>query len=123
MNFSEYLDSVENTEKEQQLLACFAKDKADFDEVIKVPIVGKLKLFGAWAALANAESISEFKQTEHYGYLKSWEFIEHDLENGGFSLYPGAVLRKKIFTIMAIVGLAILFLVWCCKRRSKNRCK
>jgi len=124
MIFSDYLDSIENTEQEQQLLEQFAKNAADIQEgVNEAPFIGKIKIIGALLALGTAESIEAFRQSEYYEYLKDWEISVKDLEKGHFSLYPGAEQRKKIFAIAGAVVLGIVLLVWCCKRRCKRKQK
>ena len=124
MIFSEYLDSIENTEQEQQLLGQFTKTAAEIQEgVNEAPIMGKIKIIGALLALGSVESIEAFRQSEYYDYLKDWEISVKDLEKGHFSLYPGAAQRKKIFAIAGAVVLAIVLFVWCCKRRCKRKNK
>ncbi|MCL2217574.1 MAG: hypothetical protein FWB91_11235 [Defluviitaleaceae bacterium] len=118
MLFTEYLDSVENTDDEARLLEEIAKFKDDLAQAVSVPLVGKI--VRAIAALGELGSIEAFKQSEHYHYIEGWD-ASIDLDKGMFSLYPGAEQRKTILKILAFIGAGIFFLwLFCkCKRRKK----
>jgi len=118
MLFTEYLDSVENTEQETRFFEELAKTRDDLSQAVDVPIVGKL--IKALVTLSDLGSITEFKQTGHYHSIEGWD-ISINLETGNFSIYPGAEHRKKIFKVLAAIGIG-LFLLWLCRRyRRRNK--
>ncbi|MCL2575974.1 MAG: hypothetical protein FWE33_06030 [Defluviitaleaceae bacterium] len=114
MLFTEYLDSVENTEQETRLLEEIAKIEGDLAQAARIPVVGK----GITALLALGElGIEEFKQSGHYDNIKGLD-IAIDLDKGVFAIYPGAVMRRKIFTVAGIVA-AVLFGLWLWRRSRR----
>ena len=117
MIFSDYLDSIENTEQEQQLIEKFASVAADMEKATKVPLVGKK--IGALIALGSAESIAAFRETEHYDRIKDWD-VSINLETGSFSLSPSSEQKKKIVKIAVAAGVVILLSVLCCKCCAKK---
>jgi len=112
MLFTEYLDSVENTDKEARLFEEINKLKSDLEQATSVPVVGKL--ITSLIALGDSGSIEAFKQTEHYHSFEGWDVLI-DLDKGIFSIYPGAEFRKKIFGVLAVIGVVVFF-VWLYRR-------
>jgi len=119
MLFTDYLDSVANTEDEARFFEELAKLTADFKEVTQVPVVGKL--FAAIVALSDCESIDEFKESGHYQDIEGWD-ISINLDTGLFAIYPGAAMRKKALGFLAFVCVGI-FLLWlwrrCCRKNKE----
>ena len=121
MSFVEFLNQIEGTEQEQQLYEEIEKIKGqvgeNLDQTMKIPVVGKL--FGAILALAEIGSIAEFKESEHYAAVHGWD-CKIDLEKGSFNLYPGPEMRKQLFKVLIIVGVAIFLIIrWIKKRRNR----
>ena len=132
MKFSEFCDMAENTEKEAQLFQYF-KDSEFFNEsgevtlkgaaakLKSIPLLGKI--LAAVIALAESESIAEFRQTEHYGYIKNWNLsFDPDGESEHFALSPSSEQIQKIVKIIAIASTVITLLLLCRKfcRRKKE---
>jgi len=117
MLFTDYLDSVENTDQEARFFEELAKVKDDLAQATSVPIVGKL--IRALVALEECGSVEVFKETGHYQCIEGWD-ISIDLDSGQFSIYPGAEHRKKILMVLALIG-AGLFFLWLCRRHCRKR--
>ena len=108
MIFTEYLESVENTEQEPRLIELISKHKNDFAQAARVPLAGKP--INALIALGDCGSIEAFKKSEFYRDIEGWD-VYINLDSGHISMYPGAKTRKKIFKALAIVGVGA-FSLW-----------
>ena len=118
MVVSTYLDSIDGTEQEQQLLDGMVKltqEKAILD-MMNAPVVGKI--FTALDALGKSESITEFKETVHYNNIKDWGFQVIDIEKGYISIYPGPKHMKKVYAVAGVIGAGLLLWKLCkvCKK-------
>ena len=118
MKFSDYLDSVENTDDEQLLKEQICKIKEDVQPALQIPVVGKV--LTAALVLGESESIEAFRQTEHYEYIKDWNIAVHDLEKGAFSLYPSDA-HLKIVKVAAMVIGGLLAFLWIRRKLRKRR--
>ena len=116
MTMSEYLDSIEGTEQEQQMVQAIEDLREDLTVAAKIPFVGKTIV--ALLAFADLETIERFKQTIHYDNIKDWNIYVGDMEKGHFSIYPGDKQLKKIATA-ALIIFGVLFLMWLWKRVKK----
>jgi len=119
MLFTDFLDSAENTEQETRFFEELAKVMDDLAQATQAPVVGKL--IKALIALSEYGNIEAFKQSEHYPSIEGWD-IHFNPDTGNFSIYPGKEQRKKIFTVLAIIG-AGLFFLWLffrCRRKNKK---
>ena len=117
MRFSQFCDTAENTEQEQQLLQFMKKD--DMKEVEKVfaklahfPIIGKI--ISAVVAMGNYESIAAFKETTHYENIKDWDF-KIDFDKNSLMIGPNEEQKKKAKKIIALIA-AIIMLVALCRK-------
>ena len=128
MKFSQLCDRAENTEQEQQLLQFFKYDDMKeveniFKKMTRVPIIGKL--FSAVVALGEYESISSFKQSEHYKNIKDWNFEIDFGDKKSLSIGPSEVQQKKamkIFTVVSIIiTLIILYRKFCYRKKISVR--
>ena len=125
MRFSEYCETAENTEQEQQLLQFMKQDKMKdaekaFGKLTRIPIIGKL--FSAVIALGNYESIAEYKRSEHYDNIKNWNFVI-DYDKNSMSIGPTDEQKKKAMKVLAVVGAVIALIVvarklGCCKNKE-----
>jgi len=119
MLFTDYLDSIKNTEKETHFLEKLAETKNDLAQATEVPVVGKL--MKSLVALSDYSCVETFEQSEHYNHIVGWD-IDVNEETGNFNIYPGAQQRKKIFVVFAAVCAGILGL-WltfkCCRKKVK----
>ena len=118
MVFSEFLDSIEGTEKEQIFISFMAKSKDALAEVPRIPFLGKV--LSAIAYMANCESISEFRQSEHYEYLKDWNVGLHDIDKGHLSIYPSNEILLKIFKVISLGAAGFGLLLLCRKLRRRR---
>ena len=114
MKFSEFCDSVENTEQEQQFLQ-FMKEDENFGEAKKhlvkaekIPVVGKVCT--ALVALSDYDSIAEFRESEYYPQIMDWD-ITYDPEAKSLSLNPGEVQMKQIKKAATVFGIVVAVLV------------
>ena len=112
MLFTEFLDSVANTEQEARFFEELAKVKDELAQAARAPFVGKM--IRALVALSDYGSIEVFKHSEHYPNIEGWD-ADINFETGAFSIYPGAEQRKTIFKVMVCIGVG-LFLLWLCRR-------
>jgi len=117
MRFSQFCETAENTEQEQQLLQFMNQDKMKqaekaFTKLTRVPIVGNL--FAALLAMGNYDSIAEYKQSEHYDHIKDWEF-KIDFEKNSLAVGPNDEQKKKALRIFAIISAVITLIVICRK--------
>jgi len=119
MLFTAYLDSVENTEEEARFVEELSTTKEHLAQAARAPVVGKL--MRALVALSDCGSIEAFMQTEYYGDIEGWDCYI-DLDAGYLGIYPGAVMRKKIFGIFACICVG-LFLLWLCRRCCRKKAK
>ena len=127
MRFSEYCETVENTEQEQQLLQFMKQDKMKdaekvFEKLSRIPIIGKL--FSAVVALSNYESIAAYKQSEHYDNIKNWKFAI-DYDKNSMSIGMNEEQQKKVLKVLAIFGAIITLIViarklGCCKNKESK---
>jgi len=129
MKFSEFCDSIENTEQEQQFLQYVKEEYRETKEAIedensaaaikRIPFVGKMVF--ALAALADCESLAEFRESEYYPVLvDDWD-ASYDPDTGKFSLGASAKVKKqaaKIFFV--VVGIIAVLLIFCKIRRRKK---
>jgi len=115
MLFTVYLDSIENTEKEQQFLETVLAAKIGFEMAGKLPFVGKL--MRALVALGEAQSIEEFKQSEHYESIVGYNISGVNLEKGYFNVTPGRDTMINVAKVAAIV-FAVILLLRLCRRRD-----
>jgi len=120
MIFSEYLDSVENTEQESKLIEQLGMIKDGAAWVVRIPLIGKS--INALIALADSENIEAFKQSEHYSYLKDWNVTVFDHESAAISISPSDKIKGKIAKVLVLVGAAML-LMWLCRKFCCNRTK
>jgi len=127
MRFSEYCETVENTEQEQQLLQFMKQDKMKdaekvFEKLSRIPVVGKL--FSAVIALGDYESIEAYKQSEHYDNIKDWRFTI-DYDKNSLSIGMNEEQQKKALKVLAIFGAIITLIViarklGCCKNKERT---
>jgi len=120
MLLTEYLDTIENTEKEQEFLRALSDIRQELQAGAKIPFIGKP--IRALAAIGECESIEEFKQSEHYENITGFDITVSNLEKGHFSIYPGSAQRKKMAKVLAIVIAALLLLRLCKNRRRCPNC-
>jgi len=108
MVVSTYLDSIEGTEQEQQLLDGMVKLTAEqaIVDMMNAPGVGKI--FTALDVLGKSESIAEFKETVHYNNVKDWGIQVIDIEKGYISIYPGPKHIRKICIVAGVIGGVLL---------------
>jgi len=125
MRFSQFCDTAENTEQEQQLLQFLEKDdlkkaKNVFTKLTRVPIFGNL--FAAVIAMSNYESIAAYRQSRHYEHIKDWEF-DVDFDKNSMKIGPNDEQEKKAVRVVAIIGAVIALIVlcrkFCCGCRKK----
>ena len=124
MKFSEFCDSIENTEQEQQFLQYlkdddgFGQAKQHLEKAKKIPVVGKVCM--ALVALSDFDSIAEFKASEYYPQIMDWD-ITFDSEAKSLSLNLSDAQKKKaakvFFVVAAVVAALLIFLK---VRRCKN---
>ena len=123
MTISEFLDSIETTEQEQQFIDAIANIKDDLAQATQVPFVGEL--FTAILAIVDEGSIESFKQTEHFDTIKDFNISVFDIEKGYFSIWPGPkhqkIILKVAVGICAIILLIYLCRKFCCRRRKEKR--
>ena len=117
MRFSQLCDQAENTEQEQQLLQFFKQDdmiKVEniIEKLTRVPIIGKL--FSAVNALGDYESITSFKESEHYNNIKDWN-CNIDYDKKSFSIGPNEEQQRKAVKVLAIIGTVITLIILCRK--------
>ena len=127
MRFSEYCETAENTEQEQQLFQFMKQDKMKdaekaFKKLTRIPVIGKL--FSAVVALGNYESIAAFKRSEHYDNIKNWNFVI-DYDENSMSIGPTDEQKKKAMKVFAILGAIITLIViarklGCCKNKERT---
>jgi hypothetical protein len=117
MPLTEYLDLIQNTEKETQLIEKLVKLKEPLMRASRVPFVGKV--IKALAALADLQSVDAFKQSEYYQDISGYDIKIIDPETGGFSIGPGAEQKKKALLVVASIAIGI-FLLWLCIRRFRK---
>jgi len=113
MVISKYLDSIEGTEQEQQFIQCMSNffEMEGVSELLDKPGIGKI--FTALDVLGKSESVTEFKETEHYNNIKNWGISVFDLEKGMFSVYPGPKHIKGICTVAGVIGAGLLLFKLC----------
>jgi len=129
MKFSEFCDSIENTEQEQQFLQ-FMKDDENFGEAKKylvkaekIPVVGKVCT--ALVALSDFDNIAEFRESEYYPQIMDWD-ITYDPEAKSLSLNPGEAQMKQVKKaamvfgiVVAVIATLVVFLKICrCRKRK-----
>lgn len=114
MLLTEYLDSIESTEQETEFIEKIAKLEEHFVQAAQTPVVGKM--IRALIAFGQADSITDFKESEYYEAFKDWE-IKIDPDTGGFSIIPGPKQRKKALIVLACVVAGIFLLVRFVKKR------
>jgi len=110
MRFSQFCDMAENTEQEQQLLQFFKNDEQVekiFSKMTCIPVVGKL--CKSLLAMGDYESISAFRQSEHYDPIKDWNFAV-DFDKKSLSLTPNDEQKKKAINILIIIIAVIMVL-------------
>ena len=110
MRFSQFCETVENTEQEQQLLQFFNNDEQVekiFSKMTCIPGVGKL--CKSLLAMGDYESITAFKQSEHYDPIKDWNFTV-DFDKKSLSITPNDEQKKKAFKILTVIS-AVLILI------------
>ena len=110
MLLTDYLDTIENTQQEQQFMQHLAELKEHFVPATKIPFVGRM--IRALVALGDCGSVTEFKQSEHYPNIRGYNITLMDLEKGYFSITPGREQLAKVIPILGtIVGLLLLWIV------------
>ena len=122
MLFSEYLDSVENTEQETKLIEQLGLIKENAAWAVRIPLLGKI--LSALVVLSESENIEAFRQSEQYACVKDWNVTVFDHEAGAISITPSDKIKSKIAKIFTVVG-ALIFLLWlcrkfCCKRNNEG---
>ena len=124
MTFSEYFNSIENTEQEQKALELFAKSfsevKDELAKAVNYPFIGKC--LRALLALSKATSVTEFKQTDHYNNIKNWDINVDQLEKGNIQINPGPTHKEAIIEVAAMVG-ALLLGFWLGRKFGKSKKK
>jgi len=128
MRFSEYCETAENTEQEQQLLQFMKQDKMKdaekaFGKLTRIPGIGKL--FSAIIALGNYESIAAYKRSEHYDNIKNWNFVI-DYDKNSMSIGPTDEQKKKAMKVLAVFGAVIALIaiarkLGCCKKKEGTK--
>jgi len=123
MKFSEFCDTIENTEKEQQLLQYLNKAelqdaKKVFVKMTRTPVMGKV--FEALLALENYDSIEGFKQSEHYSNIKDYEFSV-DFESNSLNIGVSEVQKKKMTKCVVIAAIVIVLLIIFRKLRKRRK--
>ena len=126
MTFAQFCDIAEGTEREQLMIEYLRKDEMESlnqipAKVLKAPVIGKV--LKAVIALAESGSIAEFRQTEHFQYIKDWNF-SFDAESGNFSLSPGEPQKQKLMKIFAAISAGFSIFLLCrkfCKRRKAKK--
>jgi len=116
MLLTEYLDTIQGTDQEQQFIEKLAELKVHFEPAAKVPIFGKT--IKALIALGDASNIEDFKQSEHYNNIQGYNIAITDIEKGYFSIHPGKAQLVKLVPFFAIIGGVILLLIL-----SRKRCR
>ena len=123
MRFSQFCDTAENTEQEQQLFQLVKDD--DFKQAEKalawltrLPFFGNL--FAAIVALGSYESIAEYRKSRHYDHIKDFDF-KVDFEKKSLAVGPTEEQKKKALQIVAMIGAAIALIV--ILRKLCCRCK
>ena len=114
MLFTEYLESIANTEQEAEFMEKFAALQEHLTQVPNLPIVGKV--IKSLIALGDAESIEDFMETEEFHAFGDWEITFNP--SGGFSLKPGATFRKKALKVLVIV--VVGFIAWRLLRKRRR---
>ena len=126
MRFSQFCDTAENTEQEQQLLQFLKQDDMKqvekiFSKLAKIPIIGKV--IAAVSALGNYESIAAFRQSMHYNHIKDWEF-KIDFDKKSMTISPNEEQKKKAIRVVATIGAVIALIAilhkLCCKKCKKS---
>ena len=134
MKFSEFCDMTENTEQEQKFLQFVHEEYKDVKEAVtdenaakaikRIPFVGKLVF--AMAALADCQSLADFRQTEYYADMMDCD-IEYNAAKEKFTIQPSAEQKLKAAKIvLAVIGaVAALMVVFkicrACRRRRAGR--
>ena len=125
MKFSQFCDTVENTEQEQQLLQFLKESEMKKVEQILAKMIG-FPVIGnpcaAIVALINAESIAAFRQSRHYRHLMNMDF-HFDLDKRSLYINPSDVYKTHLKKALAAVGIGIVALVICRKlfcRRNRR---
>jgi len=120
MVISKYLDSIEGTEDEQKFKEAIAKlsETEEITVLLDKPGIGPF--FKSIFAIAEADSIADFKQSEHYANIKDWSITVFDLENGTFSIHPGPKHVKMFLAVAAMVGVGIYLFK---RRRRSMQCR
>jgi len=120
MKFSDYLDSVKNTDEEQKVKDKINEVKNEIAQAANIPVAGKY--IRALLAFGESESAEKFEQTEDYEVIKDWNFSIHGDINGdfGFSLNPSKEAMRKVAIVVGIIlGGIVLFMVYRALRRRK----
>lgn len=124
MKFSQFCETAENTEQEQQLLELLKdgelkKAEEVLEKMTNVPVIGKL--CAAVIALINTESIAEFRQSSHYQHLMDMEF-SFDFDKRSFYITPSDVQKKQIKKTLTVIGggIALLLIYRKLFRRKKT---
>jgi len=102
MLFTEYLESIEGTEQEDQFIEHVAKAREYFEHM-------PIKVIKAVAALGDYDSIADYKESEHYQNTFGWD-VKVNLETGSLSIYPGAAKRKKALIVIVCIVVGIILL-------------
>ena len=124
MKFSLFCDFAEGTDHEQRMFELLRQEHvADaFSQMpaklMYIPVLGKV--LAAVVALAEAESITAFRQTHHYKHIMNWD-VTFDFEKNGFTLTPSFEQKRKIAVVLSAIAGALLLLILsrklgCCKK-------
>ena len=127
MKFSQFCDMTENTANEQRFFQLM-QEKEDLQAFVQIaqseykniPLVGKFSV--ALAELVDCGSIAEFRHSEHYDYIKDWEF-KFDFDSGNLTIVPSDVHIKKFAKILMVIFAVITAIVVYRKFCRRKKCK
>ena len=105
MKFSDYMDSVENTEQEDLLRQKLQDVKEFMEKIPNIPIIGKM--LKALVAYGDSDGIEEFRQSAHYDNIKDWNISVPEIEKGNVSIQPGFAQWLKIINFIIIVCVCV----------------
>jgi len=119
MLLTDYLDEIQGTQEETEFIDKLNEPeiREAFGMATKVPVVGKM--MAALLAMADS-SIGEIKDSSHYAALEGYD-IKIDSASGGFSITPGAAMKKRMLIFVGIVAALIVgFIIWRKIRKSRK---
>ena len=118
MRFHKLLDSVENTDKEEELRQRILEVKEYLIPVQRVPFVGKP--IRALIVFGDFKSAADFRQSKHYADIKDWNVnVALEGDSKSIAISPSGVHIKKMLPVLACIGVGISFIVLLKKKRCK----